>query len=56
MLADIASGETGIADLLFLIATILFFLGAVVAFQAKAMWAAIVAGGLGCCSLAWLLL
>lgn len=56
MIADIASGETDIADILFLIAVILFAIGAVLAFQAKALWAALVACGLTATALAWLLL
>ena len=56
MLADIESGNADLADILFLVAVVLFVVGGVVAFQAKAIWATLVAAGLACTALAWLVL
>jgi hypothetical protein len=56
MLADIANGNVDWADIFFLIAVILFVVGAAVAYQMKALWATAVALGLGFVALAWLLL
>lgn len=56
MVGDIASGNTGFADVMFLVALIVFLLGAVMAFQAKALYAAVVAVGLAAVSLGWLVL
>jgi hypothetical protein len=58
MVADIASGETAWADIFFLVALILFVVGAAVtwSFQPRPLWATLVAIGLACLSLAWLLL
>jgi hypothetical protein len=56
ILADIASGNTGFADIMFLVALILFLVGSVLAFQAKALWATVVSLGLGAVALAWLVL
>jgi hypothetical protein len=56
MLADIASGEVDWADILFLVAVILFIVGAVLTFQAQALWATLVSVGLACVALAWMLL
>lgn len=56
MLADIESGNTDLADILFLVAVVLFVVGGVVAFQVKAVWATLVAAGLACTALAWLVL
>ena len=56
MVADIANGNTGFADIMFLVALILFGVGSVLAFQAKALWAAVVSLGLVAVSLAWLVL
>jgi hypothetical protein len=56
MIADIATGETDWADIFFLIALILFAVGAVLAFQAKALWASVVSLGLVAVSLGWLVL
>ena len=56
MLADIAVGKTGGAELFFLIAAIVFGLGAILAYSAKALWATAVAAGLCLVSIAWVLL
>lgn len=56
VLADIANGNTNWADVCFLIAVVLFVLGAVVAFQVKTFYAVVLALGLAAVSLAWLLL
>ncbi len=56
ILADIASGETDWADIFFLIALILFVIGAAVAFQVKTFYATVIAAGLAFVSLGWLVL
>ena len=56
MIADIESGNTDLADILFLVACVLFVVGAVLAFQAKAVWAVLVSAGLAAVSLGWLVL
>jgi len=56
LFADIASGNTGFADVMFLVALIVFLLGAAIAFHAKALWASVVAVGLAAVSLGWLVL
>lgn len=56
ILADIESGNTDLADILFLVAVVLFVIGAVLAFQAKAVWATLVAAGLAATALALLVL
>ena len=58
LLADIASGNTGFADVCFLVALILFLIGAFVAWsvQPRALWATVVAVGLAAVSLGWLVL
>lgn len=56
MIADIASGETDFADILFLVAVIVFVVGAVLAYTTKALWAVLVSVGLAAVSLAWLVL
>jgi hypothetical protein len=56
MIADIASGEVDWADIFFLIAVILFVVGAAMAYQAKALWATVVCVGLASVSLGWLVL
>jgi hypothetical protein len=56
MLADIESGNVDLADVLFLIAVVLFVVGGVVAFMAKTLWATVIAAGLACVSLGWLVL
>lgn len=56
MLADIASGEVDTADVLFLIAFILFVIATVMAAMAKAVDSVIVRAGFACIALAWLLL
>jgi hypothetical protein len=52
MLADISSGNTGFADVMFLVALIVFLLAGFVAYQAQALWAT----GLAALSLGWLVL
>jgi hypothetical protein len=56
MVADIASGNTGFADIMFLVALILFLIAGVVAYQVKALWATVVCLGLSAVSLGWLVL
>ena len=56
MLADIASGEVDLADILFLIAFILFVLGTILAIMRKGFESALVWAGLACVALGWLLL
>lgn len=56
ILADIASGNTGFADIMFLVAFIVFLLAAVVAFQVKTFYATVIALGLAAVSLGWLVL
>lgn len=56
MLADIANGNTGFADIMFLVALILFLIGGVIAFQVKTLYAAVIALGLAAVSLGWLVL
>ena len=56
MIADIESGNTDLADILFLVAVILFLVGGFLAYQAKALWATVISVGLASVSLAWLVL
>jgi hypothetical protein len=56
ILADIASGNTAFADVMFLVALIVFVLAAVVAFQVKTFYATVIAIGLAALSLGWLVL
>jgi hypothetical protein len=58
VLADIAQGNTGFADIMFLVAFILFLIGAAVAWAVapRAIWATVVALGLAAVSLGWLVL
>lgn len=56
ILADIAQGKTGAADLFFLIAAILFGIGAVVAYSVKTFYATLIAAGLCLTAIALLLL
>lgn len=59
MLADIASGETGVADIFFLIGVILAFLAVLLHWVAETQrpyWGALVAGAVGCISFGLLLL
>jgi hypothetical protein len=56
VLADIANGNTGFADVMFLVALIVFLLAAVVAFQVKTFYATVIALGLAALSLGWLVL
>ena len=58
MIADIASGNTGFADIMFLVALILFLIGAAVAWavEPRALWATAVSVGLAAVSLGWLVL
>jgi hypothetical protein len=56
MLADIAVGKTGGAELFFLIAAIVAGLGAVLAWGAKAIWATAVAASLCLGYIGWVLL
>lgn len=56
VLADISSGNTGFADVMFLLAMILFLVGGFIAYTAKALWATVVCLGLAAVSLGWLVL
>lgn len=56
LLADIAQGKTGFADVMFLLALILFLIAGVVAYMAKALWATVICVGLSALSLGWLVL
>jgi hypothetical protein len=56
ILADIAVGKTGGAELFFLIAAIVAGLGAVLAWGAKAIWATAVAASLCLGYIGWVLL
>jgi hypothetical protein len=56
VLAEIVSGERDWADVLFLIAVILFAVAAVIRFQAKAFDSALIALALGLVAFGWLLL
>ena len=56
MLADIASGEVDLADILFLIAAILFGVSTVIRIMARSVDAALVAAGLVATALALLVL
>ena len=56
IIADIASGEVDWADVLFLVAFILFVIVTVMRVMARAFDGALVAAGLACLALAWLLL
>ena len=56
MIADIASGNTGFADVMFLVAFILFLVAGFVAFQVKTFYATVLALGLAAVSLGWLVL
>jgi hypothetical protein len=56
MLADIASGEVDWADVLFLVAFILFVIVTIMAVMRRAFEPALLAAGLACVALAWLLL
>jgi hypothetical protein len=56
LLADIAHGETTFADVMFLVALVLFLIGAALAYTAKALWATVVSVGLAAVALAWLVL
>ena len=58
LLADdgIFSGKLTLADLFFLIAAVLFGIGAIIAFQVKTIWATLVSAGLCLVALGWLVL
>jgi len=59
LLADsegIWSGNLTLADVLFLIATILFAIGAAIAYSVKTFYATLIAAGLACCALGWAVL
>lgn len=52
----IFSGNITLADIFFLIAAILFVIGGFIAFQVKTMYATLIAAGLACIALGWLVL
>ena len=56
ILADIAHGHVDAADVLFLLAVILFLIGAFIAYTAKALWATVVCVGLAAVAGGWLVL
>lgn len=56
MIADIESGNVNLADICFLVAVILFLVGAALAYSAKALWAVLVSVGLAAVSLGLLVL
>jgi hypothetical protein len=58
VIADISSGNTGFADVMFLLAVFLFVIGAVVAWaiEPRALWATAASLGLAAVSLGWLVL
>jgi len=58
MLADISQGNTGFADVMFLVALIVFLIGAVVAWaiEPRALWGTAISIGLAAVSLGWLVL
>lgn len=56
MIADIESGNTDLADIFFLVALIVFLVGAFLAYKADALWATLIAVGLSAVSFAWLVL
>ena len=56
MIADIASGNTDAADLLLLVAVVLFVVTAVLAWSARALWSVTLAVGLACVALGLLVL
>lgn len=58
LIADISQGNTGFADVMFLVAFILFLIGAIVAWAVvpRALWATAVSVGLAAVALGWLVL
>ena len=56
MFSVISSGHADFADICFLVAAILFLIGGVLAYSAKAVWATLVAAGLCVLSVGWLVL
>jgi hypothetical protein len=56
VIADIASGHTAGADILFLVAAVLFVISAALAWSARALWPVLCALGLGCVAVGLLLL
>jgi hypothetical protein len=56
MLATLVEGKTDLADVLFLVAMILFIVCAVIHAMAKQITGTILCAGLACVALAWLVL
>lgn len=56
MIAQVIDQNLDLADVMFLIAAILFIVGGVIALRADALWAAIVAFGLTAVALGFLVL
>jgi hypothetical protein len=52
----VVSGNFTFADIMFLVAFIVFLVGAFLAYGAKALWATLVAIGLAAVSLGWFML
>lgn len=56
ILADISTGNTGFADIMFLVALIVFLIAAAIAFQVRTFYATAIAVGLAALALGWLVL
>jgi len=61
MFADIESGNVDLADILFLVAVVLFIIAGFLAWRPPAvegrpLWAVLISIGLACVSLGWLVL
>jgi len=56
VIADIATGNTNWADILFLVALILFLIAGFIAYQAQALWVTVFCLGLAALSGGWLVL
>jgi len=56
MFAQIVSGEVDWADFFFLLAAILFAIGAFLTYPVKTLWATLVAAGLCFVAIGWLVL
>jgi hypothetical protein len=56
LLADIATGKTDIAEVMFLVALILFVVAGVVSVMTRAIWSALLCFGLAFVAFGWFLL
>ena len=52
----IFQGNLNLADIAFLVAVILFVIGAIIAFQVKTLYATLISAGLAAVALGWLVL